>query len=93
MHDRLLSHQDALAPSDLYRHAADLGLDLDRFSEDLRRRRHAARVAEDVRSADASAASRGTPTFFINGRRHVGVYDEATLTGAVKAAARAPVRS
>jgi protein-disulfide isomerase len=91
MHDRLITHQDALAPSDLYRHAADLGLDLDRFSDDLRRRRHAARVAEDVRSADASGVS-GTPTFFINGRRHLGVYDEATLAAAVKAAARAPVR-
>ena len=49
-------------------------------------------MAEDVRSADASGVS-GTPTFFINGRRHVGVYDEATLAGAVKAAARAPVRT
>jgi Na+/H+ antiporter NhaA/2-hydroxychromene-2-carboxylate isomerase len=89
MHDRLLTNQDALAPSDLYRHASDLGLDLDRFSEDLRRRRHAARVAEDVRSADASGVS-GTPTFFVNGRRHQGVYDIDTLTRAVKAAARSP---
>ncbi len=53
----------------------------------LRRRRHAARIAEDVRSADASGVS-GTPTFFINGRRHQGVYDIDTLTRAVKAAAR-----
>jgi protein-disulfide isomerase len=87
MHDRLLSHQDALAPADLYRHAAELGLDLDRFADDVRRRRFAARVADDVRSADASGVS-GTPTFFINGRRHLGVYDEATLAQAVKAAAR-----
>jgi Na+/H+ antiporter NhaA len=87
MHDRLMSNQDALAPRDLYRHAADLGLDLDRFSDELRRRRHAARIAEDVRSADSSGVS-GTPTFFINGRRHLGVYDEATLAQAVKAAAR-----
>ena len=79
-------------PRDLYRHAADLGLDLERFAEDLRRRRHAPRVAEDVRSADASGVS-GTPTFFINGRRHHGVYDEETLARAVKAAARAPVRA
>ena len=88
MHDRLLAHQDALAPADLYRHASELGLDLDRFSEDLRRRRHAPRIAEDVRSADASGVS-GTPTFFVNGRRHDGVYDVETLTRAVKAAARA----
>jgi Na+/H+ antiporter NhaA len=88
MHDRLLTHQNALAPSDLYRDASDLGLDLDQFSEDLRRRRHAARIAEDVQSADASGVS-GTPTFFVNGRRHRGVYDVDTLTRAVKAAARA----
>jgi Na+/H+ antiporter NhaA len=87
MHDRLMANQDALAPSDLYRHAADLGLDLNRFSDDLRRRRHAARVAEDVSSADASGVS-GTPTFFVNGRRHQGVYDIDALTRAVKAAAR-----
>jgi Na+/H+ antiporter NhaA len=92
MHDRLLEHQDALAPADLYRHAADLGLDLERFSEDLRHRRHAPRVAEDVQSADASGVS-GTPTFFVNGRRHQGVYDVDTLTRAVKAAARAPARA
>ena len=46
------------------------------------------RVAEDVQSADASGVS-GTPTFFVNGRRHQGVYDVDTLTRAVKAAARA----
>jgi len=28
----------------------------------------------------------GTPTFFINGRRHYGAYDIATLTAAVRAA-------
>jgi protein-disulfide isomerase len=92
MHDRLLEHQDALTPADLYRHAADLGLDLDRFSEDLRHRRHAPRVAEDVQSADASGVS-GTPTFFVNGRRHQGVYDVDTLTRAVKTAARTAARA
>jgi protein-disulfide isomerase len=87
MHDRLLANQDALAPMDIYRHASELGLDLDRFSDDVRHRRHAQRIADDVQSADASGVS-GTPTFFINGRRHQGVYDIDTLTRAVKAAAR-----
>jgi Na+/H+ antiporter NhaA len=87
MHDRLLSHQDELSVGDLYRHAGALELDLDRFTDDMRRRRFAPRIAADVRSADASGVS-GTPTFFINGRRHVGVYDEQTLAAAVKAAAR-----
>ena len=87
MHDVLMRNPDKLAPLDLYRHASELGLDLEDFSDDLRRRRHAGRVAHDVRSADASGVS-GTPTFFINGRRHQGVYDIDTLTAAVKAAAR-----
>jgi protein-disulfide isomerase len=86
MHDWLLTHQDELAPPELYRHAADLGLDINRFADELRRRRWAGRVARDVQSADASGVS-GTPTFFINGRRHQGVYDIDTLTRAVKAAA------
>jgi protein-disulfide isomerase len=42
-------------------------------------------VAEDVASADASGVS-GTPSFFINGRRHYGAYDIDTLTSAARAA-------
>ena len=46
---------------------------------------YAQRVSEDVASADESGVS-GTPTFFINGRRHYGVYDIDTLSEAVTAA-------
>ncbi len=42
-------------------------------------------VAEDVDSADISGVT-GTPTFFINGRKHDGAYDFATLSAAVRAA-------
>src|SRR4029450_13189876 len=63
MHDRLLTHQDELSPRDLRAHAEALGLDVDRFVEDLRTREHAERVADDVHSADASGVT-GTPTFF-----------------------------
>jgi Na+/H+ antiporter NhaA len=87
MHDTLLDHQDELTPMDLRRYATALGLDLERFWDDLRRHRYADRVAEDVGSADASGVA-GTPSFFINGRRHEGAYDLATLTGAVRAARR-----
>jgi protein-disulfide isomerase len=87
MYDRLLSHQGELSPRDLVRHAGDLGLDVERFRDELRRREYAARVSEDVASADESGVS-GTPTFFINGRRHYGVYDLGALTEAVGAAKR-----
>src|SRR3954462_6640394 len=85
MHDTLLDHQDDLQPSDLSRYANDLGLDLDRFWDDLRTREYAPRVGEDVTTADASGVA-GTPTFFINGRRHQGAYATETLSEAVRKA-------
>ena len=85
MHDLLLDHQDALRPADLIRYAEQLGLDVEDFSSQLREHAGANRVAEDVNSADLSGVS-GTPTFFINGRRHFGAYDTATLSVAVRAA-------
>jgi protein-disulfide isomerase len=91
MHDLLLDHQDALRPADLIRYAEQLGLDIERFSSQLREHADANRIAEDVNSADLSEVS-GTPTFFINGLRHYGAYDTATLSAAVRAAkARATV--
>jgi Na+/H+ antiporter NhaA len=93
MHDVLLDNQAALRPSDLVGHAERLGLDVDRFREDLRTHAGAGRVAEDVDSADLSGVS-GTPTFFVNGRRHYGAYDVDTLAATVKAArARAAIAS
>ena len=85
MHDLLLANQAALTASDLVRYAERLNLDVERFSADLRTHAGAPRIAEDVDSADLSGVS-GTPTFFINGRRHYGAYDTATLSAAVRAA-------
>jgi Na+/H+ antiporter NhaA len=87
MHDTLLNHQGELTPSDLGRYAEELGLDVDRFWDGVRRRRYADRITDDVGSADASGVA-GTPSFFINGRRHQGAYDVATLTSAVRSAQR-----
>jgi len=93
MHDLLFAHQDALRPGDLVGYAGELGLDTERFAEDLRRHVGTARVAEDVDGADLSTVS-GTPTFFVNGRRHYGAYDIGTLSAAVRAArARASIAS
>jgi Na+/H+ antiporter NhaA len=85
MHDLLLERQDALLVRDLIRYAEELGLDVERFRGDLRKNFGTDRVAEDVDSADLSGVS-GTPTFFINGRRHHGAYDIETLTAAVQTA-------
>jgi len=91
MHDLLLDHQDHLAPNDLTGYAEQLGLDVERFTDRMQSHVGTPRVAEDVDSADLSGVS-GTPTFFINGRRHYGAYDIDTLTTAVRTArARAAV--
>jgi Na+/H+ antiporter NhaA len=85
LHDLLLDHQGALEPADLLGYAEQLGLDVERFADDVRRHVGAEAVAEDVDSADLSGVS-GTPTFFINGQRHHGAYDIETLSAAVRAA-------
>ena len=89
----MLNLLEALRPNDLIGYATELGLDDERFRHDLQKHAGAGHVAEDVDSADLSGVS-GTPTFFVNGRRHYGAYDIDTLAAAVKVArARATVRS
>lgn len=85
MHDLLLDHQDKLNITDLIRYAGDLGLDQERFHDDLTSHAHAGRIESDIDSADNSGVS-GTPTFFINGRRHYGAYDITTLAAAIRMA-------
>jgi protein-disulfide isomerase len=85
MHDRLLENQAILRHDDLLDHATALGLDLGSFADALDKHAGAARIAEDVDGADLSGVT-GTPTFFINDRRHYGAYDIEALTTAVKTA-------
>ncbi|HEY2241034.1 MAG TPA: Na+/H+ antiporter NhaA [Streptosporangiaceae bacterium] len=85
MHDLLLQHQDALTMMNLLGYAESLGLDMERFRDDMERHAYETRVAQDVESADLSGVS-GTPTFFINGQRHYGAFDLPTLTAAMQVA-------
>lgn len=88
MHDALFAHQGALTIDDLRGYAGELGLDVERFAGDVDEGRHAVRVERDVDSADESGAA-GTPTFFINGRRHRGALDVDSLAASVRRAAGA----
>ncbi|MDG9701475.1 Na+/H+ antiporter NhaA [Streptomyces sp. DH37] len=78
MHDLLFTHHEHLEIEDIVGYAAELGLDVEAFLRDLDDERTAARVRADAASAEASGA-RGTPTFFVGGRRHTGPYDAETL--------------
>jgi protein-disulfide isomerase len=88
MHDLLFEHQDQLDDVHLVGYAATLGLDVDQFAADLANGTYASRVREDVRSGIWSGVN-GTPTFFINGRRHDEDWDLATLLSAVERAVSA----
>ncbi|HEX5201409.1 MAG TPA: Na+/H+ antiporter NhaA, partial [Actinoplanes sp.] len=85
MHDLLLTHQDKLRITDLLAYARQLGLDEEKFHDDMMRSPAAERIANDLESADLSGVS-GTPTFFINGHRHYGAYDVDTLKEAIRLA-------
>lgn len=87
MHDVLFAKQNALRLEDFLGYAEGLGLDLAQFSADLESRRLSLRVRRDLESADLSGVA-GTPTFFINGRRHYGAYDIRSLTAALLREAR-----
>jgi protein-disulfide isomerase len=85
MHDLLLDHQGELRWTDLLRYASELGLNTEQFARDLKKHAGADRVAEDVDSADLSGVA-GTPTFFINGKRHHGAFDLGSLSDSVRQA-------
>jgi protein-disulfide isomerase len=88
MHELLIAHQSALELHDLRHYAAEVGLDVERFWDDLRARTHTHRVAEDAESADMSGVT-GTPSFFVNARRHDAGYDITTLSRLVREALEA----
>jgi protein-disulfide isomerase len=86
MHRLLFGRQERLGVRDLVGYAAALGLDVKRFATELEARVHAPRVREDFMSGVRSGVN-GTPTFFVNGRRHNGGYDLPSLLAALRSAA------
>jgi diadenylate cyclase len=86
MHDLLYANQDELGEEELIRYAAELGLNLRRFEEDLANDDHAWRIEED-RLGGERAGVGGTPALFVNGVRYAGTMDLDGLLAAVEDAA------
>ena len=74
MHDRLFEHQNALSAAVIRRLAQELPLDMATFDRDLRSGDPARRVTRD-REGGLAVGVEETPTFFVNGRMHVGSYE------------------
>ena len=98
-HDLLFAHQDRLTDVDLIGYADSLELDTDRLASALSNGKHAKIVERDI-ALGLSLAVTGTPTFFVNGYRLVGVPPlwvfetalEMFRTGQVRKRAPEPVR-
>lgn len=82
----LFANQEHQRPTDIILRAEELGLDLERFEEDLNSAEVAARVRDDMLDADAMDIT-AVPTFFINGQRHSGPHDAQSLIRALRATA------
>jgi len=83
MHDALYENQQALDEQSLLGYAADLGLNLEQFQLELAEHTHLPRVREDFSSGVRSGVN-GTPSFFINERRHDGPWDLESLMAAIE---------
>ena len=91
MHDLLLEHQQELQAVDLVGYAADLGLDVDRFREDLRRHVGADRIADDVDSAGSSGVA-GTSTSSSTAAANTGPASKRQRPAPADPASRSPPR-
>lgn len=79
----MFAHQDELEWADLYRYAAAAGCDIARFDRDVRGARVRHRVVDDADDAEVMDLNT-TPTFFVNGVRHRGPWDAASLIRALE---------
>jgi protein-disulfide isomerase len=84
MHDFLFERQHQLEYDDLFTHAEELGLHVERFRADLIGNSVSLpKVRADLKSGLASGVN-STPTFFIDGIRYTGPHDLEGLLQAIR---------
>ena len=71
MHDWMFDHQQELNQPSLEKAAASLGMDVARFKTAMESQETQAKIDADVAAANGNGVN-ATPTFFVNGRQHVG---------------------
>lgn len=78
MHDIIFENQHALSYNNLLNYAEELELDVQQFINDMTGEALREKVASDFESGIVSGVN-GTPTFFINGMRYNGSWEEKEL--------------
>ncbi|GAB4462191.1 MAG: DsbA family protein [Armatimonadaceae bacterium] len=82
MHHALFEQAGELDEALIQQLAEKLELDTEQFRQDLDNGTYTERVQEDFSSGVRSGVN-GTPTFFINGKRHDGSFDKESLLAAL----------
>src|SRR5438876_8946206 len=77
MHDYLFKHQRALDDTHLLKYAKEIGIDTNKFQNEMSRQIYAPQVKKFIEDGIKSGVE-GTPTFFINGIRHNDSWDLET---------------
>jgi formate-nitrite transporter family protein len=83
MHDLFFEQQTSLKPDIIPLWAKRIGLNVERFGNDIKQGVVEKRIKEDRQSGIRSGVN-GTPTFYINGTRYDGSPDYASLLAALK---------
>ncbi len=83
MHRVLFENQDDLSDDALADYAAEIGLDPDLVLDDVVNEVHVEKIQSHMKMG-ADSGVHGTPTFFINGRRHEGSWDLEHLLAALR---------
>lgn len=83
MHELLFDHQSALSEKVFDECAQQLGLDMDSFRQDLKKRTFESRVREDFKRGVANGVY-GTPGLFVNGVRYNGFFDAESILDIAK---------
>ncbi len=89
MHDQLFHNSAHLKARDLQRYAQEVGLDMGRFGACMRDTKTLDKVMADT-AVGADLKVRGTPAFFVNGRRFSGAQPPEAIRAIIDAIAANP---
>ena len=83
MHDYLFEHQKALDINHLLEYTQKVGLDIERFKNEMSRHGYGPSINESLKNGINSGVE-GTPTFFVNGVRYEESWDLETFSSMLK---------
>lgn len=78
MYDLLFQNQARLSGDKLFAYAKELGLDMDRFEQDVQSHALTSKIEADIDSGLSIGVS-GTPSFYINGEKYEGDWKNGEL--------------